>query len=81
MIEDPYIIVECPHCKMSIIIYKSEFNCRIFRHGIYKNENKQLYQHTSQRNCELLVASGKIIGCGKPFRLNDKNEVEICGYI
>ena len=27
----------CPHCLNDITVYKNDLNCRIFRHGIYKD--------------------------------------------
>ena len=37
-----YLIVECPHCKSYIYILKKEINCKIFRHGVDKSNNKQI---------------------------------------
>ena len=34
---EEYIIFNCPHCKQIVQVLKKEFNCKIFRHGIYKN--------------------------------------------
>jgi hypothetical protein len=76
-----YIIIECPHCKCSIIIYENEINCRIFRHGVYKDTNEPVNPHLDQISCENLVDSGRVFGCCKPFRLNNENIPEICEYI
>ena len=38
--ENDYIIIECPHCKQSILVYKKEFNCKIFIHGVFICYNK-----------------------------------------
>ena len=73
-----YLVIECPHCHDSIIIYKNEINCRIFRHAVFKN-GEQINPHASKEECERLV--GSIYGCGKPFQLNEKDEPEICDYI
>ena len=72
-----YLVIECPHCHDSIIIYKNEINCRIFRHAVFKN-GEQVNPHASKEECERLV---DIYGCGKPFQLNEKDEPEICDYI
>jgi hypothetical protein len=80
MSED-FIIISCPHCEGSILIYNKQLRCRIFRHAIYKHNNKPIKPHLSQEQCESLIRSKKILGCGKPFKLNDKNEAEICGYL
>lgn len=81
MPEEEHIVIECPHCKDSIIIYKKEFNCRIFRHGSYKKDGKQIDPHSPKEICNKLVENNQIYGCGKPFQLNGDNKPEICGYI
>lgn len=80
MSED-YLIINCPHCQDSVVIYKNQIKCRIFRHAIYKKTNKQVNPHMPQNKCEALVASNKVYGCCKPFRLNKENQPEICDYI
>ena len=85
---DPFLIAEdmvviCPNCSDYVIIAK--INCQIFRHASYKANGEQIPPHTSQAECEALVASSSIYGCGKPFRII-KNEIKeniavICGYI
>ena len=80
MSSDDYIIINCPHCEDSLIIYKKELRCRVFRHGVYINNNKPINPHMPKNKCELLVKEKKIFGCGKPFRIN-KDKAEICGYI
>ncbi len=60
-------IVECPHCLMMIEI--TEINCAIFRHGVYKKNNKQINPHMSKADCDKLFNQGKIYGCGKPFKI------------
>ena len=65
----PHILVECPHCNLLIFIFKKEYNCKIFRHGVYKNNLKQISAHMSKENCDKLKAEDKIFGCGKPFKL------------
>ena len=75
-----YIIVNCPHCKEYIQILKKEFNCKIFRHGIFKSNGKQIPPHLEKDKCDALYNQGKIYGCGKPFLLKDSKPV-ICDYI
>ena len=36
------IIVTCPHCNLLIFIFEKEYNCKIFRHGVYKNNISQI---------------------------------------
>ena len=36
--DDDYVVVECPHCFMKILVLKKDFNCKIFRHGVYKKK-------------------------------------------
>ena len=49
-----YLIVECPHCKSYIYILKKEINCKIFRHGVYKSNNKQINPHMKKEECDYL---------------------------
>ena len=80
---DKNVIVSCAHCDLLICVYLKDFNCRIFRHGIYKSTLKQIDPHLSKINCEYLKVNNKIIGCGKPFKLVDidnKTQAIKCGY-
>lgn len=70
----------CPHCDATIIVNKGEVNCRIFRHGILKQNNKQMDPHSPKYYCEMLVRNNLIYGCGKPFKFNE-DYVEKCDYI
>lgn len=73
------IIVICPHCKNQILIEK--LNCRIFRHGTFKEDGKQINPHESKEICDFFIANGKIYGCGKPFQINDELQAIVCEYI
>ncbi len=65
------VITKCPHCNLMIFVYLNEFNCRIFRHGIYKSNMQQIDPHLPKAECDRLKANDLIIGCGKPFKLID----------
>ncbi len=76
------IVVECPHCKDSILI--EELNCRIFRHGILKHNGVQMNPHSPKDLCDHYVKNDMIYGCGKPFLIKGNAPnliVEICDYI
>ena len=79
------LCVKCPHCNEYIYVLKSQINCNVFRHGIYKSNLKQIDPHTSKEVCDRLLNDGKIIGCGKPFSLlkkEDNTYIAIkCDYI
>jgi len=72
---------QCPHCDLFLVVYHSELNCRIFRHGVYKHDMSQVNPHLDKVSCDKLREEDKIYGCGKPFRVNSLNQIEICGYI
>lgn len=75
-----YVI--CPHCNCFAQIDK--INCGIFRHGIFKHNNKQIPPHLKKANCEELIKNNMIIGCGKPFMVKVINKTLIaleCDYI
>ncbi len=79
-----YIIVNCPHCNNLIYIDKREFKCKIFRHGIYKSNYKQIDPHLNKKECDRLFNEKLIFGCGKPFKLiidQDEYKLEKCDYI
>ena len=79
-----HILVICPHCKDYIFVYLSDLNCHIFRHGIYKNNMKQIDPHSDKKTCDDLFKNNLIYGCGKPFQIikNNNNYIAtICEYI
>ena len=80
------ILVKCAQCSDLVIINKKDFNCKIFRHGVYKKDGKQIDPHLNKDECDRLFKEGLIYGCGKPFRLlidleENKYGAEICDYI
>jgi DNA-directed RNA polymerase subunit RPC12/RpoP len=79
--KDGFVILECPHCGGTIVVKKKQFNCRIFRHGVYKINNTQIHPHMSEEKCKKLKEKDLIYGCGKPFRINGDNIAVPCGYI
>lgn len=79
-------VVACPHCAGTIDI--AQLNCGIFRHAVFKSSLEGIPPHTPMAECERLVASGAVYGCGKPFRARQVHEngrivyaVESCDYI
>lgn len=78
------LLFECPHCLGEVQVMRSEINCSIFRHGILKGSGQQISPHASKADCDALIASDAIFGCGGPFRLMPGTEywtIEICEYI
>lgn len=74
--------IKCHHCEEYIII--EQINCAIFRHGIYKLNFTQINPHLSKNKCDELISNNLIYGCGKPFRVEQNNDVwiaTICEYI
>jgi hypothetical protein len=66
---------------------KKDINCAIFRHGVFKQTGQQIPPHESKAKCDAYAATGKIYGCGKPFKLvkspedNKTFKAIVCGYI
>jgi hypothetical protein len=82
--ENKYITFECPHCNQIIQVFVKEFNCKIFRHGVYKKNLKQIDPHLKKNECENLLNEGLIYGCGKPFEIiinNNQYKIDKCDYI
>ena len=78
------ITFQCPHCNVYIMVEKKNINCSIFRHGNYIHNYEPINPHASEQECNQLFTSGKIYGCGKPFKLildHDNYVAEKCGYI
>jgi len=76
------IYVTCPHCNNIIEIQK--LNCQIFRHGVYIKTGKQINPHMPKIECDKLIKSNEIYGCGKPFKVIKENNqyiTIICDYI
>jgi hypothetical protein len=84
-VDDDHLIVPCPHCYEDMVIYLSELNCHIFRHGVLKKNGQQIDPHLKKRICDFLFFNKLIYGCGRPFRIvkigEKKYKSEICGYI
>jgi hypothetical protein len=79
-----YILIECPHCKEQIQIFKNEINCSIFRHAVFKDTMEQVNPHLSKDECERLKEADRVFGCCKPFKIVIKDNQyygEICDYI
>lgn len=82
--EDKHFILQCPYCEDFVLIYKKDFNCKIFRHAYYKSDHQQINPHSSKEICEKLLKEDKIYGCAKPFKLIENNQsykLEKCEYI
>ena len=80
VLQDNYIT--CPYC--SIMVEIVQLNCKIFRCGIYKSSGEQINPHLPKNECDRLLQTNAIYGCGKPFRIiNDITPfiVEKCDYI
>jgi len=85
---ESYITAHCPHCKQLVFLLKEEFNCKIYRHGVYKSNYKQIDPHLNKEECDRLKKEDLIYGCGKPFQIvveskENKNIylIQKCGYI
>jgi hypothetical protein len=80
------LIFQCPHCRDFVEISRNEINCRIFRHGVFKNTFEQINPHSSKYDCDKYSSNDMIFGCGKPFMLVELNAgnnytVVKCDYI
>ena len=71
---ESFYVFTCPHCQGSIIVERNELNCRIFRHGVYKQTGQPIPPHAPKEECDRLVTSQMIDGCGKPFRVEGEHE-------
>ena len=75
-------LLRCPHCNEYIAI--EEINCKIFRHGVFKNTGIQIDPHLPKNLCDYYVENNLIYGCGKPFILVINDGIyttQMCNYI
>jgi hypothetical protein len=73
-------VLFCPHFKGGILIEKK--CCGIFRDGMFMDTKKQLNPHASKAVCEAAVASGRLLGCGKPFKITEHGKpLHVCEYL
>ena len=78
------IIKKCPHCEHIVMLPLLELNCKIYRHGVYKQTLLQIDPHMNRVDCDRLFREGLIYGCGKPFKIimeEDKYKIEKCKYL
>jgi hypothetical protein len=77
-------VIKCPHCDALILVRHSDIACAIFRHGAFKREDggvgDQIPPHSTKEECDDWAETGKIWGCGKPYKF-DGEKVEVCEYI
>ena len=83
-------VFTCLHCNEPFVIHDADFNCKILRHGVYKQNLQPMNPHAPKEECDALVASGQIYGCAGPLLITtressestgDKFSVVICDYI
>lgn len=65
--EDGFYLFPCPHCGGSVQVAKSQINCKIFRHAVFKTNLKYIPPHSTKEVCDDLFTSGAVYGCAKPF--------------
>ena len=66
---------------MKLLVEIKDLNCHIFRHATYKETGEPIPPHAPKEECDRLFDNGLIYGCGKPFRINGNNDIEVCDYI
>lgn len=82
----------CPHCEFYTMVNINEVACSIFRHGSFfistphgnVIQTQQMDPHTPKNICDQLFAEKKIIGCGKPLKMDKVGNsftVRKCDYI
>jgi hypothetical protein len=79
MIDNFYIFL-CPHCSGTIQVAKTDINCKIFRHAVYKNSLTPVPPHSTKQQCDEFKQSGEIYGCCMPFTFDGKIAKK-CGYL
>ena len=58
-----HIVLACPHCEEYILIFLKELNCRIFRHGVYKDTLQQIETQLLMRQYDgLMTGNNRLQG-------------------
>ena len=70
------LILKCPHCDNYVYIHKSELNCHIFRHGIYKDSFKQIINVISAMG----MNDDRIIAEFQALVFKQTRETNICDF-
>jgi len=87
-----FLSFPCPHCDFYTIVSINEVACSIFRHGSFfintpqgnVIQTQQIDPHTPKNICDKLVTDKKIIGCGKPLKMDKIGNsfvVNKCDYL
>ena len=79
-------VFTCLHCQELFVISHNDFNCRILRHGVYKENLQPMNPHATKEECSALLRDGKIYGCAGPLEIvvaegTPRYEIRICDYI
>jgi hypothetical protein len=74
-----YVFI-CIHCQETFVIAYKEFNCRILRHGVYKNNLQPINPHANKEECDALVRDGLVFGCAKPLQIIENTNGEVNNY-
>lgn len=80
-------IFTCLHCQQPFVVKHNDFNCRILRHGVFKDTLQPIPPHATKEECDAFVKSGTIYGCAGPLQIVDAAttthgfDVVICDYI
>ena len=79
------LYLECPSCKQYFVVAREDLRCRIFRHAVFRDTLSPIPPHSSKTEIETYLSQNKIYGCGKPFRVLEKENhefyTEICDYL
>lgn len=79
--QEDYYLFPCPHCKADTIVRVRDTACAIFRHAAFRESGQQIPPHASKQQIDAWRDAGKLVGCGKPFRLTKEGLLSVCGYI
>jgi hypothetical protein len=67
-------IFTCVHCNLFVLVKVSDINCKIFRHGAFKDSGEPINPHETLENCNNLLQLNKVYGCCKPLQIIEINK-------
>lgn len=69
-----WISVACPHCNCMMSIEHKFISYSLFRHTLYKKNNRPVSPDMDQKTHDELIKRKQVVGCYKPFFLYKQDD-------
>lgn len=68
------ISVACPHCNSLVVVENKFMSLSLFRHTVYKKNNRQVPPTIDQKAYDDLIKRKQVIGCHQPYFLYKQDD-------